>query len=226
MPISPVRRTERPLPFAPVQAVTPYGTYPYREGEPQLPPEPGFDWNMPYRQAAQGAMEWITACRQAQSTIRHMGQSLQANYSPDNLLEQLHALTDTMNTLHDCYWRLSAYINRDIWDKIDQAMRHSAAELVGIQWNSAFNGWTIDTETASAVIRQQPATKHPLYQQLLGSSGLLASLQLALAHANESRVIDVLRTDIPILQPYTVYYHTMQSYWPFPSSGWILNEKL
>ncbi|MFX3632297.1 MAG: hypothetical protein ACE3L7_22265 [Candidatus Pristimantibacillus sp.] len=223
MSIRPIQRTERAIQLAPVQAVSPYTSYPYREGEPQLPPERNFNWNSTYRQAAASAAEWLMQCRQALTKSTQIARRLRHNFSESNLIEQLQELTATINHLQQSYNELSAYIKPDQWRTILQSMKHPAAEKLGLIWDTT-GTLTFEEVEASSAFQQQPSSEQTLFREILGRSGLLTLLQRALSTPTEIRAIDVLRPDITVLQPYTAYYNSMQTYWPFPSNGYLLNQ--
>lgn len=223
MSIRPIQRTERPLQLFPVQAVSPYTAYPYREGEPQLPPERNFNWNSTYRQAAASAAEWLLQCRQALTKASQIARKLRNEFSESMLIEQFQELTATINHLQQSYNKLSDYIKPEHWRTIQQSMQHPSAEMLCLIWDST-GALTFDASEASFAFQKQPSPEQTLFREILGRTGLLIMLQRALSTSTEIRAIDVLRPDITVLQPYTAYYNSMQTYWPFPSNGYLLNE--
>ncbi|MGO4109034.1 hypothetical protein [Paenibacillus sp. YAF4_2] len=217
-PLSYAKRTERLSIVSPIRS---YGSAPFREEEPtRLPPEPGFydsfDWNLPYRKAAESAAEWLLHSRQAQLTIRTSSRLIKHNPSLVVLEELLQRVVATINGLHIRYKDLEAYLKPELWSAIEEAMQHSDAKQFGLTKES--ENWHIDFPNSFPVESSIPL--------LIGPRGWMTGLHKALEEPLSVKALDLLRGDIPLLQPYSCYYSSMKIYWPFPTSGMLLNRLL
>ncbi|WP_284238238.1 hypothetical protein [Paenibacillus glycanilyticus] len=202
MRMTPVSLTSRAEKLYGISPVRPYGRPPFREEEPsRLPPEPSlynsFDWGAPYRHAAETAARWLQYTRQAQQQIRASARRIKHDPSTDVMKEETDQVLSTVNELLHFFRNHEAVLKPQLHSAIDQAMHHPAL------------GQT-----------------NPSVQQLIGPTGWLTCLHKALEEPLSVKALDLLRQDIPLLQPYSCYYDTMTAYWPFPTSGMLLNRRL
>ncbi|TCM88595.1 hypothetical protein EV294_11561 [Paenibacillus sp. BK033] len=216
--ISPARRTDR---LHPAAAVRPYGKSSFREEEPtRLPPGSAlfdsFDWGAPYRHAAETAAGWLRLSRQAQLRIRLSARKIKQNPALPVIDEELQTVASTVNGLLAYFKEAEAFLSPQLRFSIEQAMSHSAAAEFGLLHENGT--WQL----------QLPASckNESSVQLLIGPKGWLTCLHKALEEPLSGRVLDLLRKDIPLLQPYSCYYNSMATYWPFPASGMLLNRRL
>ncbi|WP_336789500.1 hypothetical protein [Paenibacillus sp. MMO-177] len=218
MSITPARRTDRLYAAAPVR---PYGKSSFREEEPaRLPPGSAlfdsFDWGAPYRHAAQTAAGWLRHSRQAQLKIRLSARTIKQNPSLSVIEEELRKTAAAVNGLLAFLKEAEALLNPQLRSTLEQAMSHPAAVKYGLM---LVNGtWQIQLP--------ESCMNESSVQLLTGPKGWLACLHKALEEPLSAKVLDLLRKDIPLLQPYSCYYNSMATYWPFPSSGMLLNRRL
>lgn len=218
-PLSPAGHAERLFAVSPIR---PYGSHFFREEEPtRLPPGPAlfdsFDWGAPYRLAAETAAGWLQHSRQAQLIIRHSARRIKQSSSPSSVEEELQRIVAAVNGLRARFHGYEPYLRPELWQVIEQAMAHPAAATFGL----------LDEERAWQ-LRAMPSSElgEPSIQLLLGPKGWITCLLKALEAPLSARALDLLRKDIPRLQPYSCYYNSMTTYWPFPVSGMLLNRRL
>jgi hypothetical protein len=218
-----IRSIERTNAYAPVQAVSPYAYYPYRDGEPQLPPEQDHDWQRIYQKAANSAADWLQMAKQAQSNIDQLTVQL------SNQLNNGHPIADSLNSLAKMLKQLeSQYKQHDdalkpeLWASIELAMRTPAARELGL--------WRITSGDEEAYLSWSeplaPDESKRMRQLLLGADGMLSGLKHALTYAEQQKPIDLLQPQLGATLPYSAYYGAMQSYWPLPYVGLVLNRYL
>ncbi|ACS99787.1 hypothetical protein [Paenibacillus sp. JDR-2] len=218
MSITPARQTDRLLAASPVR---PYGKSTFREEEPiRLSPGSAifdsFDWGAPYRHAAETAAGWLRHSRQAQLMIRLSARKIKQNPSLSVIEEELRKVAGAVNGLLAFLEEAEPFLSPQLRFTIEQAMSHPAAVEYGLM-----------LENGTWQIQLPDSGKNESSVQLLtGPQGWITCLHKALEEPLSARVLDLLRKDIPLLQPYSCYYNSMATYWPFPSSGMLLNRRL
>lgn len=216
--ITPARLADRLQAVSPVR---PYGKSTFREEEPiRLPPGSAlfdsFDWGIPYRHAAETAAGWLLHSRQAQLMIRLSARKIKQNPTLPVIEEELLKVTAAVNGLLAFLEEAEPFLHPRLKHSIEQAMSHPAAVEYGLM---LVNGtWQIQLP--------DPCKVESSVQLLTGPRGWITSLHKALEEPLSARVLDLLRKDMPLLQPYSCYYNTMATYWPFPASGMLLNRRL
>lgn len=261
--ISSIRGIERTNAYMPVQAVSPYAYYPYRDGEPQQAQGNDNDWNRIYVQAANSAAAWIETANRAQYGIGQLIWTLSGQLnSGEPAADSLNDLINMLNHLESHYKQHADDLKPELWSSIELALRHPAAKELGLRRSSQGGKWTIDS------IDMLPYDKFPAYsckdvksvrsrssltmedsqkdedaftawsvpllpndtqrlkQLMLGADGLLYGLKHALTYADQQRAVDLLQPQLAATLPYAAYYSSMQSYWPLPYVGLILNRYL
>lgn len=191
-----IRGIERSSAYTRIAPTSRYGAYPYREGEPQLPPQSSNeDWSRELRRAAGSAAEWQQLAKQALAVVDRLIANLErerrhpsANPSPrDKELEQLAA---HMNALRTSYASNAEYLRPEAWFPIEQALR---------QFDEFSPQKLIDTR-------------------------FLRNLSSALASSSEQPVSELIRISPHPSLPYAAYYSSAQSYWPLPVVGTLMNR--
>lgn len=217
------RSIERINAFTPVQALSPYAYYPYRDGEPQQPLEQENEWQRIYQRAANSASDWLRMTKQAQNSIDQLTWQLSRqlnNGSP--IADSLNSLAKIVQHLESHYKQHANDLKPEVWDSIEMALRTPAARELGLrestrQADEAYLGWqkTLASDEAKRMKRL-----------LLGSGGMLSDLKHALTYAEKQKPIDLLQPQFGATLPYAAYYGSTQSYWPLPYVGLILNRYL
>ncbi|WP_424769386.1 hypothetical protein [Paenibacillus sp. sgz302251] len=218
-----IRPIERTTVYAPIQAVTPYGYYPYRDGEAQQPPDYNDDWNQIYLKAADSAATWFRLADKAQQKLdqitSQLSRKLHFNEPIDAHLKQLSEL---LNQLEYIYKKHADELKPDLWETVELALRHPAAGEIGLRRSSDFGEWIIASNGES----KQMGNSGRLKQLMLGVDGMLNGLKTALTYADEQTTADLVQPYLSSTLPYSAYYGAMQSYWPLPHVGLILNRYL
>lgn len=218
-PLSPARRADR---LYAVNPVRPYGSSPFREKEPtRLPPGTNlydsFDWGAPYRQAAETTAGWLRHSRQAQLVVRYSARRIKHNSSPLSIEKELTPVIAAINELRIRFLEAERYLRPELWKSIEQAMAHPAAAAFVVRDDRG--AWLLQD-------RNDYTFNESSVELLIGPKGWITCLLKALEEPQSVKVLDLLRNDIPRLQPYTCYYNTMATYWPFPVSGMLLHHRL
>lgn len=248
-----IRGIERTNVYAPIQAINRYASYPYREGEPQLPPNSERDWNYVYKEAADSAAKWVRTAKQAQYDLDRLMWDLSRHFgSGKPVTGHIHNLTRLLNDLESQYLRHAGYLKPELWASIELAMRHPAAGELGLRRSLESGKWIIDppylrqsqkpkgnlslnakidagTNTSvnsGASNPFEPASAPRMKRLLLGADGMLTGLKHALTYADHQKAVDLLQLRLPTSLPYAAYYGSIQSYWPLPSVGLIINRYL
>jgi hypothetical protein len=217
------RSIERINAYTPVQALSSYGYYPYRDGEPQQPPEQENDWHRIYKSAANSAADWLQMAMQARNSIEQLTWQLSRQLNDGSpIADSLNSLAKIVHHLETHYKRHANHLKPELWASIEIALRTPAARELGL-WNST-------RETDEAYLAWQkplaPNEAKRMKQLLLGSDGMLSGLKHALTYAEQQKPIDLLQPQLGATLPYAAYYGSMQSYWPLPYVGLILNRYL
>lgn len=219
-----IRGIERTNLYAPIQAINRYASYPYREGEPQLPPNSDHDWNYVYKQAAESAAIWVRTAKQAQYDLERLMLDLSRQFiagKPIN--DQVHHFIRLLNDLESQYLQHAGDLKPELWTSIELAVRQPAAEELGLRRSRESGKWIVDPAYSSQ--SQQPNV-HRMKRLLLGADGMLSGLKHALTYADRQKAVDLVQLRFPTSLPYAAYYGSIQSYWPLPSVGLILNRYL
>ncbi|WP_338552734.1 hypothetical protein [Paenibacillus sp. KS-LC4] len=226
MSIRPIERTNRRAVFEPIQRISPYASYPYRDMEFQRPPEHDFDWNDPYREAAGHAAVWLEQYRQAHKEVQVIALKILNDFNERCLVEQLTKLTGVINRLQQAFVQVARYIKPSLWDRAQQAMNHHASALVGFIRDDVTSRWMLRPAITASIYREYPLSGQHLYRQLLGPYGLMTTLLQALSlSGDEIRTTDLLKNNTERTQPYATYYSSMKMHYPLPRSGLLLNNE-
>jgi hypothetical protein len=239
-PIRPIRTIERTSAYAPIRPITAYGYFPYRDREAQFAPDPEDDWNRYYKQAADSAQSWIAETRRAEKELDQLIQKLgrQLRDNPDSAADlDLHQLPALLNRLEKTYARHSVELKPELWDTIEQALRHPATDELGLRRADISKQWILhhaasdfehrDPLLQQAAERPTAAADHDpakWRRLLLGSDGLLTTLKHAISYSDELTAIELVEPQVPTTLPYSAYYGAVQDYVPLPYPGLILNQ--
>ncbi|MDQ0060890.1 hypothetical protein [Paenibacillus harenae] len=191
-----IRGIERSAAYTRIQPASRYGAYPYREGEPQLPPQsPDDDWSRELRRAAGSASEWQQLTKQALAVVDRILSSAQRERGqipakPALSKDQLEQLAAHIKVLRTSYSGNAEYLRPEAWLPIEQVIRHADESD----------------------------------RQRLDDISLLRKLRSALACSSEQRASQLIRLTPHPAMPYAAYYSSMQSYWPLPAIGTLMNR--
>ncbi len=241
-PIRPIRTIERTSAYTQIQPVTAYGYFPYRDREAQFAPQPEDDWNRYYKKAADIAQTWISETRRTEKELDQLIGELgnQLRDYPDAAAElNIQQLPVLLNRLERTYARYSAELRPELWDTIEQAIRHPATDELGLRRSDTSNHWTLShsasvsgsnassmqlpvkSTTTASVQNDDPAKWRRL---LLGSDGLLITLKHAISSSDKLTAIELVEPQVPTTLPYSAYYGAVHDYVPLPYPGLILNQ--
>lgn len=221
-----IRGIERTNVYVPVQAVSPYAFYPYRDGEPQLPPDSGNDWNQVYQQAANSAAAWVQTVKQAQFDIDQLTGKLSSQLNAGNPIDDsTQKLTALLNQLESHFKEHAENLKPELWASIDLALRHPAAQKLSLRRSPHDGRWIMDeyADKSPKLPLSSDEARH-MKRLLLGSDGLLNNLKHALAYDEQQKAVDLLQPQLTNTLPYAAYYGSMQSYLPLPRVGLVLNR--
>lgn len=248
-----IRGIEPTSVYAPIQAINRYASYPYREGEPQLPPNSECDWNYVYKQAADSAAKWVRTAKQAQYDLDRVMSDLSRQFGAGKpITDHIHNLTRLLNDLESQYLRYAGDLKPELWASIELAVRHPAAGELGLRRSLESGKWIVDppyfrqlqkpkgnlsldakidagtnaSANSGASNPFEPASAPRMKRLLLGADGMLTGLKHALTYADQQKAVDLLQLRLPTSLPYAAYYGSIQSYWPLPSVGLIINRYL
>ncbi|WP_053374360.1 hypothetical protein [Paenibacillus sp. FJAT-27812] len=215
-----IRSIERTNAYTPVQAVSPYAYYPYRDGEPQQPPEQDYDLHRIYQKAASSAADWLQMAKQAQSHIDQLTVRL-SNQLNNGLpiADSLTSLAKMLQQLESQYKQHDDALKPELWASIELALRAPAARELGLRRSKRGD--------EEAYMWSKPLAldeSKRMKQLLLGADGMLSDLKHALTYAEQQKPIDLLQPQLGATLPYSAYYGAMQAYWPLPYAGLILNR--
>ncbi|RCW42050.1 hypothetical protein [Paenibacillus prosopidis] len=248
-----IRGIERTNVYAPIQAINRYASYPYREGEPQLPPNSERDWNYVYKEAADSAAKWVRTAKQAQYDLDRLMWDLSRQFDAGMpVTDHIHNLTRLLNDLESQYLLHAGDLKPGLWASIELALQHPAAKELGLQRGRESGKWVVDlpyfrqsqqpkgnlsldakieagtyaSANSGASNPFEPASAPRMKRLLLGADGMLTGLKHALTYADHQKAVDLLQLRLPTSLPYAAYYGSIQSYWPLPTVGIILNRYL
>lgn len=220
-----IRRIDRTPAYEPVQAVTPYAYYPYRDAEPQQAPDQEQDWNRIYRQAASSAASWIQTTRDAQDRMEQLANKLSQELNNDQpIKESLHSLITLLNQLETSYTQRAGDLTPELWSSIELAMRHPAAKELGLSRSASDDGQWSMNDAASGRFDSAVQNANRMKRLLLGSSGLLTDLKLALAYTEQQKPSELLQSSLTSTLPYGDNFNSIQNYPPVPYAGLIINQ--
>ena len=144
--ISSIRGIERTDAYVPVQAVSPYAYYPYRDGEPQQAQGNGKDWKRIYVQAANSAAAWVQTAKRAQYEIDQLTLRISSQLNTGKpLADSLNDLTNMLNHWESHYKQHADDLKPELWSSIELALRHPAAQELGLSRSTQGGKWTIDS---------------------------------------------------------------------------------
>lgn len=251
-----IRGIERSYAYSTVQAISPYAYYPYRDGEAQQAPEYNKSLTRDFQQAANSAASWLNKAKQAQYDIEQINKQLSNElYTDKPIAGSLHRLTAMLNQLEDHYRAHADDLKPELWESIELALRHPAAEEIGLRRSTTDGKWITDStytissenrdRTASLISVQNeisksllPTSIHMEQKQklsysssrmqrlMLGSEGMLTGIKYALTYAEQHKAVDLLQSPLTSTLPYAAYYSSMQTYSPIPYVGLVLNRFL
>ncbi len=143
--ISSIRGIERTNSYMPVQAVSPYAYYPYRDGEPQQAQGNDNDWNRIYVQAANSAAAWIQTAKRAQDGIDQLIWRLSSQLNTGKpVADSLNDLTNMLNHWESHYKQHAGDLKHELWSSIELALRHPAAQELGLRRSTQSGKWTAE----------------------------------------------------------------------------------
>jgi hypothetical protein len=228
-----IRGIERSYAFSTVQAVSPYAYYPYRDGEAQQAPDYNKSLTRDFQQAAKSAASWLYKAKQAQYDIDQLSRQLSSQlYTDKPIAESLYRLTTMLNHLEDHYKEHADDLRPELWETIELALRHPAAEEVGLRRSTRDGKWMTDStylmksENNERTVQKLPDSSKRMQRLMLGSEGMLNGLKYALTYAEQQKAVDLLQSPLTSTLPYAAYYSSMQTYSPIPYVGLILNRFL
>jgi len=251
-----IRGIERSYAYSAVQAISPYAYYPYRDGEAQQAPEYNMSFTRDFQQAANSAASWLYKVKQAQYDIEQINRQLSNElYKDKPITDSLQRLTTMLNQLEDHYRAHADDLKPELWESIELALRHPAAEEIGLRRSTRDGKWiaestyTIHSEnsdrTASLIsihneisksmlptsINMEQKQKLPysssrIQRLMLGADGMLTDLKYALTYAEQHKAVDLIQSPLTSTLPYAAYYSSMQTYSPIPYVGLIMNRFL
>lgn len=236
--IPPIQRVDRPIVNSPVQTVSKYASYPYRQHENQLASNRADDWNRVYQQAAESAAEWFKLANHTQNEIDHLIINYNLHTSINNPSEHslstlTNKLAELINSLESKYYEHYDHLKPELWRSVENALKHPAAAVLGLQRNDTDGEWTTDYQTSSS---KEPNSLNPIHpfaaserqirQLLLGVDGLLTGLKNSLSYTDQPRAVDLVQSHLTPTLPYIAYYNSVQSYSPLPFTGYIINQYL
>ncbi|REK75620.1 hypothetical protein [Paenibacillus paeoniae] len=165
---------------------------------------------------------------------------------------QIQELTKLLNELEGSYRSHKNQLKPEVWEAVELALRHPAMAALGIERgpDDAFRwrGTGVDsamTEVGRGQESRMAATRRyskdaalitppekiasmedsdKLRRLLLGADGLIQDIKKSLSFAEQGNAIDLLRLPFTAAYPYALYYGAMQTYWPLPLRGVILNK--
>ncbi len=224
-----IRGIERSQAYAPISPVNRYAAYRNREQiEPsRAEPALGYDYREMEAQAAMGAAAWLRTAKSAEGKLNGLMIELgrQEGWKDSSVTkDMLLRLESLLNELASVYSRYEEQLKPEVWEVIELALRHPAAEAIGLARGEE-SAFRIELQKAEAVSRltvEQDRTK--LRRLLLGSEGLLNGLKHAVAYAERQQTSDWLQLPFTAAYPYALYYGAAQLYWPLPSRGSIVNK--
>ncbi|WP_138752844.1 hypothetical protein [Paenibacillus sinopodophylli] len=221
-----IRSIERSSAYTPVQAVSPYAFYPYRDGEPQQQPEHNDEWSRMFHHAASSAAAWLQTARQSQLALHQLSNKLVRELENEQPIEDsLDQLATLVNDLENQYKRGKRDLNPELWSGIEQALRHPAITEIGMHRDVKTLQWTIEHPSPETSGLPQVNAER-MKRLLVGTSGLLTDIKVALAYTEQQKPEDLLQPELTSTLPYAAYYHSVQTYTPVPYVGLIINQYL
>lgn len=238
-----IRGIERTMHYTKVQPVNRYAAYRLTSFE-QASVVQREDWSRIYSDAADGAAAWLRQAQEAQKRLGRMLQELGRDSgirNPAFVRTQIDELMGIINSLESSYRSHEERLQPEVWEAVELALRHPATEELDIRrdadgrlrWAGA-SGDSAARETilghasrggdAEQELPDVLGDSGKLRRLLLGADGFIQSLKHALAFAEQREPIDLLRLPFAAAYPYAMYYGAMQSYWPLPMRGVILNK--
>lgn len=221
-----IRGIERTNVYVPVQAVSPYAYYPYRDGEPQLPPDSGKDWNRVYQQAANSAAVWVRTAKQAQYDIEQLARKICRQLNDGCPIDDnTQKLTALLNQLESHFKEHAENLKPELWSCIDLTLRQPAAQELSLRRSPLDGRWIMDDYAdKSSTLPLSADEARRMKRLLLGSDGLLNDLKQALSYDEQQKAVDLLKPQLTNTLPYAAYYGSIQSYLPLPRIGLVLNR--
>ncbi|WP_139996125.1 hypothetical protein [Paenibacillus paridis] len=228
-----IRGIERTHAYVPVQAVSPYTSYPYRDGEVQQVFEDETEWSRIYQQAANSAAAWISSSKQAQSELEQLTWKLGRElHEGKPITDSLNRFTTLLNKQETIYKQHADDLKPELWESVELALRHPAAQELGLRRSTSDGTWVMDSkhviarEDGTPSNQLSPAASDRMKRLLLGADGLLNDLKYALAYGDEQSTFDLLQPQLTSTLPYAAYFGSMQTYSPIPYIGLVLNRYL
>lgn len=217
-----IRGIERSNAYAPIQAVSPYAYYPYRNSEPPLAPHVDMDWNSIYEQAASSAATWLQTAKQVQIDLEQLSWQLSRQFRAGApIMESIHEIPGLLNHLELQYKLHSDDLIPELWESIEQALQHPAVKELGLRRNQEDSTWIVNS-----IHIQTFEQSNQMKRLLLGSDGIITRLKYALTFADYQKAADLVLPQLTTSLPYAAYYGSMQFYSPLPNVGLIFNRYL
>jgi hypothetical protein len=138
--------------------------------------------------------------------------------------ESLHSLITLLNQLETSYTQRAGDLTPELWSSIELAMRHPAAKEIGLSRSATDDGQWSMNDAASGRFDSAVQNADRMKRLLLGSSGLLTDLRLALAYTEQQKPTELLQSSLTSTLPYGDNYNSIQKYSPVPYAGLIINQ--
>ncbi|MFF2889091.1 hypothetical protein [Paenibacillus sp. NPDC057967] len=238
-----IRGIERTMHYTKLQPVNRYAAYRLTNFE-QASVVQREDWNRMYSDAADSAAVWLRHAQEAQKRLDRMLQELGRDNGIQNasfVRSRIDELVGMMNELESSFRSHEEQLQPEVWEAMELALRHPAKEELGIRRDSDGKLRWDGSSTVSSEregVQDNPSRRGTSGQELpdiledsgklrrllLGADGFIQDLKHALSFAEQRQSIDLLRLPFTAAYPYTIYYGAMQSYWPLPMRGVLLNK--
>ncbi|RJE91325.1 hypothetical protein D3P07_04545 [Paenibacillus sp. 1011MAR3C5] len=240
-----IRGIERTMHYTKLQPVNRYAAYRLTSFE-QVSVVQREDWNRIYSDAADSAAVWLRQAQEAQKRLDRMLQELGRDSGIRNasfVHSRIDELVGMINELGSSFRSHEDRLQPEVWEAVELALRHPAQEQLGIRRGS---DGQLRWEGSMVASAEREATRNhaskaeagadrqelpdilgdssKLRRLLLGADGFIQGLKHALTFAEQRQSIDLLRLPFTTAYPYAMYYGAMQSYWPLPMRGVVLNK--
>lgn len=235
--ISSIRSIEQTTQYSPIQPVSRYTAYPYRKGESKLLPHYNSSWVHYYQEAADSVAEWLKLVKTAQAELDQLILNVgRLSAEPDSRIadEVINRINLLLNKLRLQYEQHASTLKPELWAAIELAMQHPAVGK--LELSSSLSHKYADSEVMLETMkldegkndemRDRSIHDQQMKQLLLGADGFLNDLKRALAYGEQQHAIDLLQLPFAVAYPYALYYGAMQTYWPLPAKGIIMNKYL
>ncbi|MCA0757804.1 hypothetical protein KP806_22340 [Paenibacillus sp. N4] len=151
-----IRGLERTRAYFPVQALTSYGSFPFRDREARLAPELMQAGSRRFKLAADSAAEWLAATREAQSRLGQLLQLVGRQlHERTDIVASLRSLSDLLNDLEAAFIRHAGQLKPELWEAVEHALLHPGAAEIGLRREANGLLWQIDPDAAKIGLRKE-----------------------------------------------------------------------